>query len=128
MENSSLFNFIGKTPLIKTSNIIKNKNITLYLKLEGNNPAGSVKNRPAFNMIYSALQRNELKKGDYLIEATSGNTGIALAMIAKQFGMQIELVMPENSTKERIQTMKAYGAKVNLTSAEGGIEGSRQYA
>jgi len=128
MKNASLFNFIGNTPLVKTSNILKHKEVTLLLKLEGNNPAGSVKDRPAFNMIYSALQRNEIKKGDYLIEATSGNTGIALAMIAQQFGMQIELIMPENSTKERIQTMKAYGAKVTLTSTETGIEGSRAYA
>jgi cysteine synthase B len=128
MENTSLFNFIGNTPLIKTNHILENKKVTLLLKLEGNNPAGSVKDRPAFNMIYAALQRNEIKKGDYLIEATSGNTGIALAMIAQQFGMQIELVMPENSTKERIQTMKAYGANVTLTSAENGIEGSRKYA
>jgi len=128
MKNASLFNFIGNTPLIKTSNIIKNKKVTLLLKLEGNNPAGSVKDRPAYNMIHSALQRNEIKKGDYLIEATSGNTGIALAMIAQQFGMKIELAMPENSTKERVQTMKAYGAKVTLTTSENGIEGSRDYA
>jgi len=128
MENISLFNFIGNTPLIKTNHILENKKVTLLLKLEGNNPAGSVKDRPAFNMIYAALQRNEIKKGDYLIEATSGNTGIALAMIAQQFGLQIELVMPENATKERIQTMKAYGANVTLTSAENGIEGSRKYA
>jgi cysteine synthase B len=128
MKNNSLFNFIGNTPLVKTANTIKNKNITLLLKLEGNNPAGSVKDRPAFNMVYSALQRGEIKKNDYLIEATSGNTGIALAMISQQFGLQIELVMPENSTKERVQTMKAYGAKVTLTSAKNGIEGSRAYA
>lgn len=128
MKNASLFNFIGNTPLVKTNHILKNKKVTLLLKLEGNNPAGSVKDRPAYNMIYSSLQRNEIKKGDYLIEATSGNTGIALAMIAQQFGLQIELVMPENSTRERIQTMKAYGAKVTLTSAEKGIEGSRAYA
>jgi cysteine synthase B len=128
METTSIFNYIGKTPFVKTNHILNNKKATLYLKLEGNNPAGSVKDRPAFNMIYSALQRNEIKKGDYLIEATSGNTGIALAMIAKQFGLQMELVMPENSTKERIQTMRAYGAKVTLTPAENGIEGSREYA
>jgi len=128
MKSATLFNFIGKTPLIETSAILHNKKVKLLLKLEGNNPAGSVKDRAAFNMIYSALQRNEIKKGDYLIEATSGNTGIALAMIAQQFGMQMELVMPENSTKERVQTMKAYGAKVTLTSAEKGIEGSREYA
>ena len=102
--------------------------VTLHLKLEGNNLAGSVKDRPAFNMINAAIERNDIKKGDYLIEATSGNTGISLAMIAQQFGLHMELVMPENSTKERIQTMQAYGAKVTLTSAEIGIEGAREYA
>ena len=119
---------IGKTPLVKTSSLIKKEGVTLLLKLEGNNPAGSVKDRPAYNMIASALERGDIKKGDYLIEATSGNTGIALAMIAQQFGLQMELVMPENSTKERIQTMRAYGAKVTLTPSDVGIEGSREYA
>ena len=128
MENKYLFDFIGNTPLIKVQNLLAKEGVTLHLKLEGNNPAGSVKDRAAFNMISSALKRNEIKKGDYLIEATSGNTGIALAMIAQQFGIEIELVMPENSTKERIQTMEAYGAKVTLTPAEDGIEGSRVYA
>lgn len=128
MESKYLFDFIGNTPLIKVRNLLTKKGVSLYLKLEGNNPAGSVKDRAAFNMISSAIKRNEIKKGDYLIEATSGNTGIALAMIAQQFGLQMELVMPENSTKERIQTMLAYGAKVTLTAAEIGIEGSRTYA
>ena len=96
--------------------------------MEGNNPGGSVKDRAAYNMIKSALDRNDIRKGDKLIEATSGNTGIALAMIASAFEIDIELVMPENSTKERIQTMEAYGAKVTLTSADIGIEGSRDYA
>ncbi len=100
----------------------------MYFKLEGNNPTGSVKDRASYNMIYEAIQRGEIKKGDYLIEATSGNTGIALAMIAQQFGLIIELVMPDNSTKERIQTMEAYGAKVTLTASDAGIEGSREYA
>ena len=128
MKNKCLLDFIGNTPLIKANNILVKKGVSLYLKLEGNNPGGSVKDRPAFNMIRSAFERNEIKKGDYLIEATSGNTGIALAMIAQQFEINIELVMPENSTKERIQTMEAFGAKVTLTPAEDGIEGSRTYA
>ena len=121
-------NLIGKTPLVKTSSIIKKEGITLLLKLEGNNPAGSVKDKPAYNMIASAIERGDIKKGDYLIEATSGHTGIALAMIAQQFGLQMELVMPENSTVERVQTMRAYGAKVTLTPSDVGIEGSRTYA
>jgi cysteine synthase B len=111
-----------------TTRLINNKNITLLLKLEGNNPGGSVKDRAAYNMIKSAIDRNEIKKGDKLIEATSGNTGIALAMIANAFALDIELVMPENATKERIQTMQAYGAKVLLTPATTGILGSRDYA
>jgi cysteine synthase B len=127
MKNSSLFDFIGNTPLVKAKKILQHDRVSLYLKLEGNNPAGSVKDRPAYNMIAAAIKRNEIKKGDYLIEATSGNTGIALAMIAQQFGLTMELVMPENSTKERVQTMEAYGAIVTLTSSELGIEGSRAY-
>jgi len=128
MKNQTLFDFIGNTPLIKAENLVTKKGVSLYLKLEGNNPAGSGKDRAAFNMISSAIERNEIKKNDYLIEATSGNTGIALAMIAQQFDLQIELVMPKNSTKERVQTMQAYGAKVTLTPTEVGIEGAREYA
>ena len=128
MENHFLFDFIGNTPLVKSQNIIKKEGISLYLKLEGDNPGGSVKDRAAYNMVAAAIERKEIEKGDYLIEATSGNTGIALAMIAQQFGLNIELVMPENSTKERVQTMQAYGAKVTLTSSDVGIEGSREYA
>ena len=128
MKDRSLLDFIGNTPLIKAHHILVKEGVSLYLKLEGNNPGGSVKDRPALNMIRSAFERNDIKKGDYLIEATSGNTGIALAMIAQQFGINIELVMPENSTKERIQTMEAFGAKVTLTPASEGIEGSRTYA
>ncbi|MBT8316425.1 MAG: cysteine synthase CysM [Lutibacter sp.] len=128
MESYNLFNFLGNTPLVKVQRLLVKEGVTLLMKLEGNNIAGSIKDRPAFNMISSALERNEIKKGDFLIEATSGNTGIALAMIAQQFGLHMELVMPENSTKERIQTMQAYGAKVTLTAAEIGIEGAREYA
>lgn len=128
MTSKSLFDFIGNTPLVKAKNIILKEGVSLYLKLEGNNPGGSVKDRAAYNMIATALEKGDLQKNDYLIEATSGNTGIALAMIAQQFGIKIELVMPENSTKERVQTMQAYGAKVTLTSSDVGIEGSRTYA
>ena len=128
MKTNQLFDIIGNTPLVKANHLIKNDNITLLLKLEGNNPGGSVKDRAAYNMIKSALERGEINKSTKLIEATSGNTGIALAMIASAFGLNIELVMPENSTKERIQTMEAYGAKVTLTPSNVGIEGSRDYA
>ena len=127
MKPQRLVDLIGNTPLVESVNLVKNKNVTLLLKLEGNNPGGSVKDRAAYNMIASALERGDIKKGDKLIEATSGNTGIALAMIAQLFGIEIELVLPEDSTKERTQTMLAYGAKVILTPASLGIIGSRDY-
>lgn len=125
---SSILDLIGNTPLAEAQNLVKNKNVKLFFKLEGNNPGGSVKDRPAYNMIKSALERGDINEDSKLIEATSGNTGIALALIAKLFNLNIELVMPENSTKERIQTMRAYGAKVTLTSSETGIMGSRDFA
>ena len=128
MQTSSILDLIGNTPLVESKSLVKNKDVKLLFKLEGNNPGGSVKDRPALNMIKSALERNEINQQSRLIEATSGNTGIALAMIAGNYGLNIELVMPENSTKERVQTMRAYGAKVTLTSATEGIEGSRDYA
>lgn len=124
----SILDLIGNTPLVKVKTLIKNPKVTLLLKLEGQNPGGSVKDRAAYNMIKSALDRGDINKETKLIEATSGNTGIALAMIAGIYNLDLELVMPENSTIERVQTMKAYGAKVTLTSAEGGIEGARDYA
>lgn len=128
MEPKKLLDLIGNTPLVESVNLIKNKNVKLLLKMEGNNPGGSVKDRAAYNMIASAIERGDIKKGDKLIEATSGNTGIALAMIAQLFNIEIELVLPEDSTKERTQTMRAYGATVILTSAKEGILGSRDYA
>lgn len=128
MKTQSLFDIIGNTPLVRATKLIDNPNITLLLKLEGNNPGGSVKDRAAYNMIKSALDRNEIDSTTKLIEATSGNTGIALAMTASAFELDIELVMPENSTVERVQTMRAYGAKVTLTEADKGIEGARDYA
>ena len=128
MKPQKLVDLIGNTPLVISQHLVQNPNVKLLLKLEGNNPGGSVKDRAAYNMIKSALERGEIKKGDKLIEATSGNTGIALAMIAQLFNIEIELVLPEDSTKERTQTMRAYGATVILTPAATGIIGSRDYA
>jgi S-sulfo-L-cysteine synthase (O-acetyl-L-serine-dependent) len=127
MNAHRLVDLIGNTPLVESVNLVKNPNVKLLLKLEGNNPGGSVKDRAAYNMIISALERGEITKNDTLIEATSGNTGIALAMIAQILGIKIELVLPENSTKERTQTMQAFGATVILTPANEGILGSRDY-
>lgn len=124
---ATLLNFIGNTPLVELKNINKNPKVKLLAKLEGHNPAGSVKDRAAYGMIKGALDRGELKPGMKLIEATSGNTGIALAMIARLFNVDIELVMPENATKERVATMQAYGAKVILTSEQGSMEEAIDY-
>jgi S-sulfo-L-cysteine synthase (O-acetyl-L-serine-dependent) len=123
-----LLKLVGNTPIVELTRINPNPNVKIFAKLEGDNPGGSVKDRAALSMIQGALERGEIKPGIKIIEATSGNTGIALAMIARLYNLDIELVMPENSTKERVQTMEAYGAKVTLTSAEIGIEGSRDYA
>lgn len=124
---ASLLDFIGNTPLVELNVINAKPNVKLYAKLEGHNPGGSVKDRAAYSMIQGVLNRNELKPGMKLIEATSGNTGIALAMIASLFNVEIELVMPANATKERVQTMEAYGAKVILTPAERSMEGAIDY-
>ena len=123
-----LLDLIGNTPLVRSRVLNPNKKVSLYFKMEGHNPGGSVKDRAAYNMIKSGLDRGEITKDTSLIEATSGNTGIALAMIAGIFGLKMELVMPENATKERVQTMRAYGAEVILTPADVGIEGARDYA
>lgn len=119
---------IGNTPLVELKHIPENRKVTVYCKLEGQNPGGSVKDRPALGMISGALERGELNHGDRLVEATSGNTGIALAMIALMKDLRMTLIMPEDSTKERIQTMEAYGAEVILTPAERTIEYSRTLA
>lgn len=124
----NLESLVGNTPLVLAQKINPNPKVTLLFKLEGNNPGGSVKDRAALFMIKGALARGEINTQTKLIEATSGNTGIALAMIAQLYGLQIELVMPENSTVERVQTMRAYGAQVTLTPADQGIEGARDYA
>jgi cysteine synthase B len=125
---SRLLDFIGNTPLVEIQNIFQHPKVKILAKLEGHNPGGSVKDRAAYGMIKGALDRGDIKPGLKLIEATSGNTGIALAMIARLFNLDIELVMPENSTRERILTMEAFGAKVILTPESVGIEGSRDYA
>ncbi|MDQ6479016.1 cysteine synthase CysM [Dyadobacter sp. LHD-138] len=122
---SALLDLVGNTPLVELNRINPNPNVKLYGKLEGNNPGGSVKDRAAYSMIKGALDRGEIKPGTKLIEATSGNTGIALAMIARLFDIEIELVMPQNSTRERVLTMEAFGAKVTLIET---MEGSRDYA
>ncbi|MGM0545409.1 MAG: cysteine synthase CysM [Bacteroidota bacterium] len=119
---------IGNTPLVEINSISTNPDVTIYCKLEGQNPGGSVKDRAALGMINGALERGDIQPGDNLVEATSGNTGIALAMIAKIKGLQMTLVMPEDTTPERIKTMRAYGAKVLLTPAEKTIEYSRTKA
>lgn len=125
---NSIIGQIGNTPLVEATHLISKKGVRLFLKLEGNNPGGSVKDRPAFNMINEALKRGDIKKGGTLVEATSGNTGIALAFIAKLLGLNMVLIMPENSTEERVKTMRAYGAEVILTPSDIGIEGSRDLA
>ncbi|MCB0587480.1 MAG: cysteine synthase CysM [Phaeodactylibacter sp.] len=126
---STVLQLVGNTPLVEIENIIKKPGVRVFGKLEGQNPGGSVKDRAAYGMIKGALDRGELKPGMRLIEATSGNTGIALAMIARKFGVEITLLMPDNSTAERAQAMRAYGAEVILTpSDKGGIEYSRRLA
>jgi cysteine synthase B len=124
----TIFDLIGNTPIVELVNIPKFKNVKIYGKLEGLNPGGSVKDRAAYGMIKGALDRGEIKKGDKLVEATSGNTGIALAMIARSMGVSMTLIMPDNATKERVLSMEAYGAKVLLTPAERTIEYSRELA
>jgi cysteine synthase B len=122
---ATLIDLIGNTPLVEIKRLNPNPNVKIYGKLEGNNPGGSVKDRAALNMIKSALERGDIKPGSKLIEATSGNTGIALAMIACLYGLEIELALPSNSTKERTSAMEAFGAKVTLLD---GIEKCRDYA
>jgi cysteine synthase B len=123
-----LAELIGNTPLVELQNIPINKSVKIYGKLEGNNPGGSVKDRAAYGMIKGALDRGDIKRGDKLVEATSGNTGIALAMIARILGLEMTLIMPDNSTQERVKSMEAYGAKVILTPSAKSIEYSRDLA
>ena len=124
----NIADLIGSTPLVDLSGLLDRPGVKLLGKLEGNNPAGSVKDRPAKWMIRNAVARGDIPPGTRLIEPTSGNTGIALAMMARAYGVDIDLVMPANSTAERVQTMEAYGARVILTPAEGGMEAAIDYA
>lgn len=120
--------FVGNTPLVKLQRMAGKTSNTILLKLEGNNPAGSVKDRPAYSMITRAEARGDIKPGDTLIEATSGNTGIALAMVAAMRGYKMILVMPDNQSIERRQSMKAYGAELVLTPKDGSMELARDVA
>ena len=122
---AGILDLIGNTPLVEIKKLNPYSNVSIFGKLEGNNPGGSVKDRSALNMVRSALERGEINDSTKLIEATSGNTGIALAMIASLFNLEIELVMPSSSTRERTLTMEAYGAKVTLLES---IEICRDYA
>src|SRR5690606_16241501 len=128
IEGKNIADFIGNTPLVEVKNMFSKEGVRLFLKLEGKNPGGSVKDRAAFNMINEALKRGDIKKGDTLVEATSGNTGIALALVSRLLGLNMKLIMPENSTEERKKTMRAYGAELILTPEDDGIEGARDEA
>jgi cysteine synthase B len=128
MNFKTIDSFVGNTPLVKLQRLAGNTSNTILLKLEGNNPAGSVKDRPAYSMITRAEARGDIKPGDTLIEATSGNTGIALAMVAAMRGYKMILVMPENQSIERRQSMKAYGAELVLTPKDGSMELARDVA
>lgn len=124
----TLDSFIGNTPLVRLQRLPGESSNLLLAKLEGNNPAGSVKDRPALSMIQHAQERGEIKPGDILIEATSGNTGIALAMAAATMGYRMILIMPDHMSAERRAVMKAFGAEIILVSKESGMEGARDLA
>ncbi|MFN4063065.1 cysteine synthase CysM [Azoarcus communis] len=128
MEFKTLEDYVGQTPLVRLKRINAGRNNVILAKLEGNNPAGSVKDRPALSMVVRAEARGDIRPGDCLIEATSGNTGIALAMAAAMRGYRMILVMPENQSIERRQTMRAFGAELVLTPKEGGMEMARDVA
>ena len=128
MKFLTLADTIGNTPLVRLQRLLQGSSNTILLKLEGNNPAGSVKDRPALNMIMQAQKRGEIKPGDTLIEATSGNTGIALAMAAAVMGYRMVLIMPDNMSEERRAAMKAYGAELISVTQEQSMEGARDLA
>lgn len=128
MTYKTIESTVGHTPLVRLQRLPGNTTNTILVKLEGNNPAGSVKDRPALSMIRQAEARGDIRPGDTLIEATSGNTGIALAMVAAMKGYRMVLIMPENMSSERRATMKAYGAELVLVSPEDGMEGARDLA
>jgi cysteine synthase B len=123
-----LEDFVGNTPLVRLKHLAEGRNNEILVKLEGNNPAGSVKDRPALNMVAAAESRGEISPGDTLIEATSGNTGIALAMVAAVKGYKMILIMPENMSAERVASMSAYGAEIIFVTREQSMEGARDLA
>lgn len=123
-----IFDLIGNTPLVDIQSINTQKHVQVFGKLEGQNPGGSVKDRAAYSMIKGAMDRGEIREGDRIVEATSGNTGIALAMVGKLLGIGVTLIMPESATEERKKSMRAYGAELILTPAEKTIEYSRELA
>ncbi|KAA8978538.1 MULTISPECIES: cysteine synthase CysM [Gammaproteobacteria] len=128
MAYATIEDYVGNTPLVRLQRLPGNTSNTILVKLEGNNPAGSVKDRPALSMISEAEKRGDIKPGDTLIEATSGNTGIALAMAAAIKGYRMILIMPENASEERRASMRAYGAEIISVSREAGMEGARDTA
>ncbi len=128
MNYATIESFIGNTPLVRLQGIVPDNGNTVLVKLEGNNPAGSVKDRPALSMIRHAESRGDIHPGDTLIEATSGNTGIALAMAAAIRGYHMVLIMPDSMSVERVAVMKAYGAEIILVSKEASMEGARDLA
>ena len=128
MNYPTIESFVGATPLVRLQRIVSGDNNRVLVKLEGNNPAGSVKDRPALNMIRRAEERGDIRPGDRLIEATSGNTGIALAMAAAIKGYRLVLIMPDNMSVERRASMRAYGAELILVDREGGMEAARDLA
>jgi S-sulfo-L-cysteine synthase (O-acetyl-L-serine-dependent) len=128
VEQKTLVDLVGNTPLVRLQKLCPNPDVLLLAKLESQNPGGSVKDRPALGMIEGAQRRGLLAPGVRIIEPTSGNTGIALAMIACAKGYELELVMPANATPERVQMMQGYGARVTLTPADAGMEGAIDYA
>ncbi|GAB3431556.1 cysteine synthase CysM [Niabella aquatica] len=123
-----ILNLVGNTPVVKLKRIHQHDLVNIYCKLEGDNPGGSIKDRTAYGMIKGAIEKGILNKGVKLVEPTSGNTGIALALIGSLYGIEIELVMPEDATKERILAMKAFGAKITLTPKRRAMEGAIDYA
>lgn len=128
MAYPAIEDYVGNTPLVRLRRLPGNTSNTILVKLEGNNPAGSVKDRPALSMISEAEKRGDIKPGDTLIEATSGNTGIALAMVAATMGYRMILIMPENASEERRASMRAYGAEIISVSRDAGMEGARDLA
>lgn len=127
-DEFSLDYYVGKTPLVRLQRMASHCKATVLIKLEGNNPAGSVKDRPAYNMIMQAEKRGDIRPGDTLIEATSGNTGIALAMVAAMRGYNMKLIMPDNMSQERKDAMRAYGAELIEVTQQQGMEGARDLA